>query len=688
MARNRGWLLVALTILVVVVVRVRLLQMPLERDEGEYAYAGQLILHGVAPYQEASNMKLPGTYAAYALIMGTFGQSSAGIHFGLILVNMASVIFVFLLGRRLLDETAGVVSAVCFTLLSLSPSVLGLQAHATHFVVLFALAGMVLLGGKDDGWWMMDDEGRRSVFKSGAMRLLASGLLFGMAFLMKQHGIFFGIFGAVYLVWKRVLERLAELEDARKWRGPSFRRAATVAAVPTAGVAAPRLSLIAQAKESKVQGRESKVQSPKSKVQTAESEVHGGLQSKVLGPQSTVEGAESEVQGPKSKVEAPNAERPKVQSPGPKVQSPEITTLKSIFAELAVFASGWMMPYVLTCLVLLVAGGFSQFWFWTVSYAAKYAAAVPLVNGPELLKAAVSAAVGPNIVLWLLPWAGLWLMWWDRRMRGAESARDKAETGNKTERRKRESRIENPRLFLTLLLFCSLASVSVGLYFRGHYFITLLPVLALLTGVAVSRGLYLLEHDRTIELFVALPVLLAFAVAVCAAIIGNGSVWFSMSPREAVQEAYQSTVFGEAADAAAYIKANSAKGARIAVLGSEPEIYFLSGRRSASGYIYTYPLMEKHEFASKMQREMISEIERARPEYVVYVDDDLSWLVRETSDQTLFNWWKGYMATNLDLVSTTEIKEGGVKDPRIEKRPAPETAEVTKHLLVFKRKGG
>src|SRR5437588_568756 len=101
--RHRAWILVGLTVLLVLVVRVRLREMPLERDEGEYAYAGQLILQGIPPYKEAYNMKLPGTYAAYAVIMGLFGQSPAGIHFGLMLINVASIVMVFLLGRRLLD---------------------------------------------------------------------------------------------------------------------------------------------------------------------------------------------------------------------------------------------------------------------------------------------------------------------------------------------------------------------------------------------------------------------------------------------------------------------------------------------------------------------------------------------------------------------------------------------------------
>jgi Clp amino terminal domain, pathogenicity island component len=44
---------------------------------------------------------------------------------------------------------------------------------------------------------------------------------------------------------------------------------------------------------------------------------------------------------------------------------------------------------------------------------------------------------------------------------------------------------------LVMLLLCSLGSIGVGFYFRQHYFITLLPVLALLSGVAVSRAIRL-----------------------------------------------------------------------------------------------------------------------------------------------------------------------------------------------------
>src|SRR2546422_10177748 len=65
-------------------IRLRLLDIPLDRDEGEYAYFGQLLLQGIPPYAQAYNFKMPGIYAVYALMLAAFGQTPAGIHLGLL----------------------------------------------------------------------------------------------------------------------------------------------------------------------------------------------------------------------------------------------------------------------------------------------------------------------------------------------------------------------------------------------------------------------------------------------------------------------------------------------------------------------------------------------------------------------------------------------------------------------------
>src|SRR3954471_16100403 len=91
------WHVAALLLIVVLfgLIRWRLAAMPLERDEGEYAYAGQLMLEHIPPYKFAYNMKLPGTYASYAALMAIFGETPQGIHIGVLLINAVTVILIY-----------------------------------------------------------------------------------------------------------------------------------------------------------------------------------------------------------------------------------------------------------------------------------------------------------------------------------------------------------------------------------------------------------------------------------------------------------------------------------------------------------------------------------------------------------------------------------------------------------------
>ena len=181
------WGILVLVILLTVSIRLRLLEIPLERDEGEFAYMGQLILQGIPPYLLSYNMKLPGIYAAYALIMSVFGESVEGVHLGFLFVNASTIIMVFLLVRHLYDSYTGIIASASFAILSVSPSVLGTSAHATHFVLLPALGGIFLM---------------LKAIDSGKLKhIFWSGILLGLAFVMKQPGIFFIIFAFLYLLF-------------------------------------------------------------------------------------------------------------------------------------------------------------------------------------------------------------------------------------------------------------------------------------------------------------------------------------------------------------------------------------------------------------------------------------------------------------------------------------------------------
>jgi len=163
-----------------------------------------------------------------------------------------------------------------------------------------------------------------------------------------------------------------------------------------------------------------------------------------------------------------------------------------------------------------------------------------------------------------------------------------------------------------------------------------------------------------------------------------------MSPDQVVRDSYQTTLFSDAKSAAAFIQSETAPTARIAIIGSEPEIPFYAHRRSATGHVYLYPLMDQRDFADRMQQDMIKDIERARPEFVLYVDEPYSWRTLPQSSKRLLQWWSTWSSTNLDLVKTFEITLGREKDPLSQKADSERrTAQpASGYLHVYKTRLG
>src|SRR5258708_38741810 len=153
-SRPMAFAIVAVVILLFAAIRWRLREMPLERDEGEYAYAGQLILQGIPPYQLAYNMKLPGTYAAYAAMLRVFGSTPAGIHVGLLLANGFTTLLIYFLARRRYVRLGSVTAAAGYPLLSTREPVLGLSPHPPPFLLLLSPPRIfLLLAARESSDW-------------------------------------------------------------------------------------------------------------------------------------------------------------------------------------------------------------------------------------------------------------------------------------------------------------------------------------------------------------------------------------------------------------------------------------------------------------------------------------------------------------------------------------------------------
>jgi len=148
---------------------------------------------------------------------------------------------------------------------------------------------------------------------------------------------------------------------------------------------------------------------------------------------------------------------------------------------------------------------------------------------------------------------------------------------------------------------------------------------------------------------------------------------------------YTESPFVESIRIAEYLREHTGRSDTIAVLGSEPQIYFYSNRHSATGHIYVYGLMEAQKYASQMQQEMIREIERARPKFLIFVVMPDSWLQRPESDRSIFTWANEYTAQNYTVAGFVNMMAPDKTEYYFEGVPQS-VPQLGKYILIYERK--
>jgi hypothetical protein len=190
------------------------------------------------------------------------------------------------------------------------------------------------------------------------------------------------------------------------------------------------------------------------------------------------------------------------------------------------------------------------------------------------------------------------------------------------------------RALLGGFALASAAGVASGFYFRTHYFVQLLPALAALAGVAAAAACRpLLARGAA----VGWSGLCALALLLVAPPVLANRALLGAAPERISREIYGLNPFVESPRIGAYIRRTSDPDDTVYVIGSEPQILFHAERRSATRYIFFYPLTAPFPDALERQRSVLREVEAARPLYVVWVHLPASMLVFEESESWIFD---------------------------------------------------
>ena len=301
-----------------------------------------------------------------------------------------------------------------------------------------------------------------------------------------------------------------------------------------------------------------------------------------------------------------------------------------IFSKAPIFLTGTLTPVILVVFIYYVTGNFHEIWFWTVKYAFEYVSYVRPNEAVGRFVDNFAPILSNNFWILFLSLLGVVSVCWDKTIRSKYA------------------------FFFGLLVF-SFIAITPGFYFREHYFILLMPSLSMFAGIGASSFLKLSPNRHGLKFSFLLCALFIILVT---PLFTQKNIFFKMSSFDLMRHTYGINPFSESIKLSAYIKEKTNKDDVIAILGSEPQVYYLSKRKSATRFIYMYPLTDEQSYGRVLQAKMIKELENSQPKYILFVNMRSSWMWHKKSSRLLKAWSPGYLEKKYKLCGVVSISWG------------------------------
>ncbi len=167
-------------------IRLNIIGIPLDRDEGVFGYTAQVILNHGLPYKDVFDHKPPLVFYIYAMALYFIPPTSSGVHIFLHCYNFVTLICLFFLAKVCLNSySAGLWTAFVYAVFSASPVIQGFTASTEMFMLLPMTLSILLavLSARDDN----------IVYAS------LSGISGALAFWTKQTALLSALLSIIYL---------------------------------------------------------------------------------------------------------------------------------------------------------------------------------------------------------------------------------------------------------------------------------------------------------------------------------------------------------------------------------------------------------------------------------------------------------------------------------------------------------
>jgi hypothetical protein len=343
--------------------------------------------------------------------------------------------------------------------------------------------------------------------------------------------------------------------------------------------------------------------------------------------------------------------------------SEEKRTVKEFFRRTIIFSSGAVLITGFLFLIVIAKGSLQEMLFWTIDIPKRYVSKVPWEEGKKYLGYSYQAITKEYKWFWMHAILGLISVFilsisWRKK------------------------------LPIILLAACSALTIFPGFFFYGHYWIQILPGLAVITGLTFYSIVNLLQKSGVKSDKLNYAYVVIFAVCCLLHLNRLKDYYFNPNYERVLRNVYGNNPFPETAKIADYINNNSQPEDQLVLIGSEPQLYFYTRKRCPSRHAYFSALVDNVAEAKDWQKEFIADVEKAKPRFVIFYNHPLSLLVQKDADQSVFEWYNKYVTENYNLIGLVDMIEGYSSTYVWKEQLATYAPQAQNRIYIFEKKVG
>ncbi len=336
--------------------------------------------------------------------------------------------------------------------------------------------------------------------------------------------------------------------------------------------------------------------------------------------------------------------------------------IKPFFINLLCYSAGGLSMIGLFFTIIYFKGSFKEMFYWIFDYSRSYGNLMTLDEGLKYFKYTKDAILQNHKFFWMNSVLAIGVCLF------------------------RSINFKLKALAVTLLAF-SFFTIVPGYFFYGHYWIQIIPGLSIVAGLTYHCIITSFENKVKLgKLNLRYIYLGIFAILTFNHINALKSYYFHPNYELILRQVYGNNPFPEAMEIGNFINANSKPEDNIVLIGSEPQIYFYTKKKSPSRHAYFTALVTNVPMHKDWQREFVKDTEKAKPRYVVFFNHSISLMVQPNTDKYVFEWANKYIAENYKVVGVIEMADGQMSTYTWKEAAINYQPKTPSYVLIFERK--